>query len=175
MELSEMVPDADLVGPATFDDLFRAMFPKVAGTAALVARDPHLGPDIAQEAFARLYERWDRMESPEHARNFVFRVAVNLGRSHLRRRLAAPFGLSGPEPVTLDATGRSDDWLSIAGALARLSPSQRAAVVLIDYADLDSAGAAAILGVTASTARSNLMRGRTALREALGITEEDDR
>jgi DNA-directed RNA polymerase specialized sigma24 family protein len=115
------------------------------------------------------------MESPEHARNFVFRVAVNLGRSHLRRRLAAPFGLSGPEQATADTTGRTDEWLNIAGALAQLSSSQRAAVVLIDYADLDSTSAAAILGVSASTARSNLMRGRTALREALGMTEEADR
>ena len=81
---------------STFDELFRATFPRVARTAALVARNPQLGPDIAQEAFARLYERWDRMESPEHARNFVFRVAVNLAKSHLRRRWAAPFGLMGP-------------------------------------------------------------------------------
>src|SRR5207253_576964 len=75
------------------DTCFRDLFPRVARTAALVSRDPGLGPDIAQEAFARLYERWDRIESAEHARNFAFRVAVNLARSHLRRRLALPFGL----------------------------------------------------------------------------------
>ena len=175
MELEGTVIGAERADAATFDELFRSMFPKVARTAALVTRDPGLGPDIAQEAFARLYERWDRMESPEHARNFVFRVAVNLGRSHLRRRLAAPFGLSGPEPSAPDATGRTDDWLTVAMALQGLSAHQRAAVVLIDYADLDSAAAAAILGITASTARSHLMRGRSALHEALGIPEEDDR
>ena len=46
--------------------------------------------------------------------------------------------------------------------------------MLIDYADLDSDAAAAILGVTASTARSHAMRGRRALRAKLGIPEEDD-
>ena len=143
MEVDAAVEEAERAGAATFDELFRAMFPRVARTAALVARDPQLGPDIAQEAFARLYERWDRMESPEHARNFVFRVAVNLAKSHLRRRWAAPFGLTGPEPPVADVTGRSDDWLTVAEALTALSPSQRAAVVLIDYADLDSDAAAA--------------------------------
>ena len=93
-----------------FDTCFRDLFPRVARTAALVSRDPGLGPDIAQEAFARLYERWDRIESAEHARNFAFRVAVNLARSHLRRRLALPFGLRGPDRPQADATASSDAW-----------------------------------------------------------------
>lgn len=44
-----------------FDTCFRELFPRVARTAALVSRDPGLGPDVAQEAFARLFERWDRI------------------------------------------------------------------------------------------------------------------
>ena len=39
---------------ASFDDCFRDFFPGVARAAALVTRDPQLGPDIAQETFARL-------------------------------------------------------------------------------------------------------------------------
>jgi hypothetical protein len=35
-----------------FDTCFRELFPRVARTAALVSRDPGLGPDVAQEAFA---------------------------------------------------------------------------------------------------------------------------
>lgn len=175
MEPGAIVSERERVAPASFDDAFRELFPRVARTAALVARDPQLGPDIAQEAFARLYERWDRMASPDHARNFVFRVAVNLARSHLRRRLAAPFGLSGPERATRDETERSDDWLSVSSALEALSPKQRAAVVLIDYADLDAAGAAAVLGTAEATVRVHLMRGRRALRERLDLPEEDDR
>lgn len=175
MEPVAMVSEQEQAAPASFDEAFRTLFPRVARTAALVARDPQLGPDIAQEAFARLYERWDRMASPEHARNFVFRVAVNLARSHLRRRLAAPFGLSGPERASRDETGRTDDWLSVCGALEALSPKQRAAVVLVDYADMDAAGAAAVLGTAEATVRVHLMRGRRALRGRLDLPEEDDR
>jgi RNA polymerase sigma factor (sigma-70 family) len=175
MELDAVVNERERTVPASFDDAFRELFPRVARTASLVARDPQLGPDIAQEAFARLFERWDRMASPEHACNFVFRVAVNLARSHLPRRIAAPFGLSGPERAGRDDTARSDDWLSVCDALAVLSPKQRAAVILVDYADLDAASAAAVLGTAEATVRVHLMRGRRALRERLDLPEEDDR
>lgn len=175
MEPGAIVSERERAAPASFDDAFRELFPRVARTASLVARDPQLGPDIAQEAFARLYERWDRMASPEHVRHFVFRVAVNLARSHLRRRIAAPFGLSGPDRADRDQTGRTDDWLSVCDALDGLSPKQRAAVILVDYADLDAAGAAVVLGTAEATVRVHLMRGRRALRARLELPEEDDR
>ena len=158
--------------PGSFDDTFRDLFPTVARTAGFVARDAQVGSDIAQEAFVRLYERWDRMASPEHARNFTFRVAVNLARSHVRRRIAAPFGLHGPEVTVADGTTASDAWLTVVGALADLSPLQRASVVLVDYADLDAATAGEILGIAEATVRVHVMRGRRALRGALGMTLE---
>lgn len=159
---------------SSFPDAFRTWYPTVARTAGLVARDPQLGADIAQEAFIRLYERWDRITSDEHARNFALRVAVNLARSHLRRRIAAPFGLRGPEISVPDATRASEAWLTVAGALGGISTAQRACVVLIDYADLDAATAGEILGIAAPTVRVHLMRGRQALRAALAIPEESE-
>ncbi len=112
------------------------------------------------------------MTSPEHARNFTLRVAVNLARSHVRRRVAAPFGLHGPEVSVPDGTAGADAWLTLANALADLSPSQRASVVLVDYADLDAATAGEILGIAESTVRVHVMRGRRALRAALAMPQE---
>jgi RNA polymerase sigma-70 factor (ECF subfamily) len=159
--------------PLTFAACFHELFPRVARTAVFVARDPALGPDIAQEAFSRLYERWDRMESPEHARNFVYRVAVNLARSHLRRRIAAPFGLVGPEGSEPDRTARSDDWLVLADALQAVSPRQRTCLVLVDYAGLDIAEVAEVLGMQPGTVRMHLTRGRRTLRDRLSIPLEE--
>ncbi len=155
-----------------FDGCFRDLFPGVARAAALVARDRQLGPDIAQEAFARLFERRDRIENVDHARNFVYRVAINLARSHVRRRVAAPFGLSGPERETDDSTGSSAAWLDAVSALGDLSPKQRACIVLVDYADLDAASASAVLGMAEATVRVHLLRGRRALRARLDLPEE---
>jgi RNA polymerase sigma factor (sigma-70 family) len=159
----------------SFDDAFRDLYPVVARTAGFVARDRQLGADIAQEAFVRLFERWDGIESDEHARNFVLRVAVNLAKSHLRRRLAAPFGLHGPDRVVGDPSERSDAWLELADALGRLTPIQRACVVLVDYADLDSPSAGKVLGIADATVRVHLHRARRTLRAALSLPQEDDR
>ena len=170
MELDATMPAARETF-ADFDDCFRTLFPRVARTASLVARDPDLGADIAQEAFARLYERWDRMASADHMRNFAFRVAINLAHSHLRRRAAAPFGLSGPERQMADPNEPTAGWLDAVEALGSLSGRQRACVVLADYEDLDAETIGQVLGMRASTARVHLLRGRRALRARLGLPE----
>jgi RNA polymerase sigma factor (sigma-70 family) len=153
-----------------FPAFFRTHFERVARAAALVARDPGTGQDLAQEAFARLFERWSDMASDDHARNFAYRVAINLAKSHLRKHLRVSFtGLRrSDEPESDDAASRSDDWLQVVDALRSLSPRQRACVVLVDYADMDASDAARVLGMGAGTVRVHLMRGRRALRERLG-------
>src|SRR5215831_3304605 len=103
--------EALATSPFSFDEVFAEIYPKVARTAGLVARDRQLGADIAQEAFTRLFERWDQIQSTDHARNFALRVAVNLARSHLRRRAAAPFGLRGPEIRVADSTAAFEAWM----------------------------------------------------------------
>ena len=165
-----------VVTRADFDAFFRTHFERVARAAALVARDPGTGQDLAQEAFARLFERWTDMVSEDHARNFVYKVAINLAKSHLRKHLRVSFtGLRrADEPEGADAATRSDDWLQVADALRRLSPRQRACVVLVDYADMDASGAARVLGMKAGTVRVHLMRGRRALRERLGVAGPEE-
>jgi RNA polymerase sigma factor (sigma-70 family) len=158
-----------------FDAFFRAHFPGVARAAALVGRDISLGPDLAQEAFERLYPRWNEMTSTEHARNFVYRVAVNLARSYVRQRLRWDHLIArwrrDPE-VEPDPAASTAAWVDVVEALGHLSPRQRACVVLVDYADLGPEEVAAALGMRASTVRVHLTRGRRALRQRLAIDDE---
>ena len=157
---------------ADFDAFFRETFAQVARAAALVARDPGTGQELAQEAFFRLYERWDRFESEEHARRFAYRVAVNLARSHLRKHLRVR--LSGLEPRDRDVALPTDSFADLADALGALSGRQRAAVVLVDYVGLEAADVAEVLGIEPSTVRAHVMRGRRALRRALELPQGED-
>jgi RNA polymerase sigma-70 factor (ECF subfamily) len=166
------ITSAEPARTASFEDCFRAWFGQVARSAGLIARDAALGPDIAQEAFARLYERWDRIESDDHARNFVFRVGTNLARSQLRRRLAAPFGLTRPDDIEASPAAPTEEWLDVADALGGLSPRQRTCVVLVDFADFDAATVGRMLGMAEGTVRVHLSRGRRAVRERLQIEED---
>ncbi|HEV8564088.1 MAG TPA: sigma factor-like helix-turn-helix DNA-binding protein [Actinomycetota bacterium] len=114
------------------------------------------------------------MQSEEHARNFAYRVAINLARSHVRKLgRVTLFGPRRPERATEDPNELTAAWLEMAEALAGLSPRQRACVVLIDYADMDAASAARILGLGTGTVRVHLMRGRRALRERLGLEPKE--
>jgi DNA-directed RNA polymerase specialized sigma24 family protein len=90
VELDEMRATAGVA--LEFDPFFHANFVTVARAAALVARDEGVGQEVAQEAFVRALQRWSDMASTDHARNFVYKVALNLARSHLRKhgRRSAP-------------------------------------------------------------------------------------
>jgi len=85
------VDDESVETAPDFDSFFRTHFERVARAAALVARDPGTGQELAQEAFARLFERWKDMGSEDHARNFAYKVAINLAKSHLRKHLRVSF------------------------------------------------------------------------------------
>jgi RNA polymerase sigma factor (sigma-70 family) len=152
----------------SFDDFFRSTFTPVARAAALVARDSGVGQELAQEAFFRVYERWGRLESEEHARRLAYRVAVNLARSHLRKHVRVALAGLDPARDRPQPAETNDAWLSIVASLGELSPRQRAAVVLVDYVGMGSSEAADVLGIAAATVRAHLKRGRTALRERIG-------
>jgi RNA polymerase sigma factor (sigma-70 family) len=112
------------------------------------------------------------MQSADHARNFVFKVALNLARSHLRRAKRVRVG-DVPEVSGASWEATVEDRMLLDAALASLSPRQRAVVVLIDYQGFDAPAAAAVLGLRASTVRVHLARARAALGSELGSTVEE--
>jgi RNA polymerase sigma factor (sigma-70 family) len=167
MELATAIDDDafDVRGP--FDPFFRTHFARVARAAALIAGDAGTGQDVAQEAFIRLFQRWEDMASDEHARNFAYKVAFNLARSHLRKHLRlVPSGLRHADDVA-QTSEPPGEWGHVTGALGDLPRRQRACVVLVDYADMDAESAGRVLGINASTVRVHLMHARRALRERL--------
>ena len=170
------IDDRDAVRvPEGFDAFFHAHFASVARAAALVAGDPATGQDLAQDAFLRLLQRWESMRSREHARNFVYKVAINLARSHLRKHLRlVPSGLHHADRVAAAGEAPGEGSSSVADALADLSPRQRACVVLVDLVGMDSGEVARVLSINANTVRVHVMRGRAALRARLGMEERDE-
>jgi RNA polymerase sigma factor (sigma-70 family) len=172
----------------SFDPFFRAWFPAVARSAALVARDRDAGPDLAQEAFARVYERWTGLASVDHARNLAFRAAINLAKTHRTRSIrSSPAGLdaglgsggpsSAPRAAGTDPSDHESattERLTVLDALGALSARQRACVVLVDYADLETSVAASLLGTAEATVRVHLRRGRAKLRERLTPSPEEE-
>lgn len=143
---------------------FKREFPPLARSLAFVMGDADIGADTAQESFLRVFTRWDRYASPDHARRSAIRIGMNLARSRWRREhRMEPLGDRAEESPGPDV----EDRLVLGAAISGLSPRQRSCVVLVDYLGFDVAEAARILRMIPSTVRVHLVRGRRRLAVTL--------
>jgi RNA polymerase sigma-70 factor (sigma-E family) len=150
--------------------LFRARYPEMVRLADLLgADDPE---DIAQEAFARLIRKHDRLRDPGSALAYVRTSVCNLTRNrhrHLRvvrRRTPAGRHEDSSEQVAMVR----EEHREVLAALAGLPPRTREALVLRYWLDLSEREMAEAMGVSAGTVKSHVSRGLAALARALGDT-----
>lgn len=153
----------------TFEEFFHHNYERLLRAMYLATGDRHEAEDLAQDAMARVLERWDRVREMDDPVGYVFRVALNRRRSLLRRiavavqRTPPPDRYSPSEPTTA-----VDDRDAIRRALEKLTHGQREALVLFDWLGMTDVQAASVLGISAGAARTRLHRARSAMREALG-------
>jgi RNA polymerase sigma-70 factor, ECF subfamily len=128
--------------------------------------------DAAQEAYARAWQRWGKLQSYDDPEAWVRTVAWRLVVSRWRKTrnaLAAHVrhgaDASSPEPST--------DTVLLVTALRKLPESQRRAIVLHHLCDLSVEDVARETGAPIGTVKARLSRGRTALGALLGETTTD--
>jgi RNA polymerase sigma factor (sigma-70 family) len=123
--------------------------------------------ELMQDAFLRLWERWDRIDRITDPRAYLFRVALNGSRMRARaaRRAARRLVPIASSHDPFDEVELRED---VRRMLLELSPRQRAALVLLDLYGFDSNEAARVLGVRPSTVRALAFQGRTVLRASGG-------
>jgi RNA polymerase sigma factor (sigma-70 family) len=167
----------DAVTPAAaFAWFFRAEYPQVVRTIALVLREPAAAEDVAQEAFLRLHLHWSKVYRYDRPDAWVRRVALNLAASHARRegrrgRLERLSVTASTVAVSADPLAHSADPTDrVRDALLTLPHKQRALVVLYYYEDRPLTEAGELLGLTAGSAKVALHRARRRLAIELGPT-----
>jgi RNA polymerase sigma factor (sigma-70 family) len=143
-----------------FDREARTLFRRLYA----VTGDAAEAEEIMQDSFLALWERWERVGAMDDPTGYLYRTSMNVFRKRgrraalaVRKRLAlAP----GPEPFA-----DIDEQQDVVAALRKLSPRQRAAVVLLDALDYSSEDAGKALGVTPGTVRGLASRARDTLRQ----------
>jgi RNA polymerase sigma-70 factor (sigma-E family) len=155
--MSEVEADAAYVADS-FEALYAAEAKAMSRLAYLLVGSPERAQELVHDAFARLYERWDRVDNPGA---YLRTCVVNGCRDNLRRRLLED--RYRPDPRA-DAHLGADHLID---ALALLPQRQRAAVVLRYYEDRSEADIAELLGVRPATVRSLIHRGLERLREVI--------
>jgi RNA polymerase sigma factor (sigma-70 family) len=139
--------------------LFKALY-FVTGNRADAA-------ELMQDAFLKLWERWDRIDRIADPRAYLFRVALNGFRMRARaaRRAARRLVPVTPSADAFDEANLREDVREL---LLGVAPRQRAALVLLDLYGYGSEEAAKIMGIRPSTVRALATQGRAVLRASGG-------
>jgi RNA polymerase sigma-70 factor (ECF subfamily) len=153
--------------PQSFEVFFASEHARLFGALCLVTGDRSEAEEIMQDAFLRLWERWDRVAEVEDPSAYLFRTAMNVFRNRYRRAALALRKTISVSP-TEDALATVEDRDVVVRALHGLTPDQRAAVVLTGYVGLTSEEAGKVLGMRAGTVRTLATRARAAIREKAG-------
>ena len=120
-----------------------------------------------QTALAKTYAAWSKVRDVDAAPGYARTVLVNTASSWFRKRSWRNERPTETSPTSADEPDPSDRpaWSS---ALALLPPRQRAVVVLRYYEDLSVAQAAAALGISEGTVKSQTSDALARLRTLLG-------
>jgi RNA polymerase sigma factor (sigma-70 family) len=139
--------------------LYRSEVPRLWRSVLAFTGDPEVASDAVAEAFAQCLRRGRAIRAPAP---WIWRAAFRIAAGELKARAR----VQGPDvEETYEMPEEAGDLML---ALKRLSPRQRAAVVLRYYGGYSAKEIGDIVGSTAATVRVHLSRGRRRLRVLLG-------
>ena len=154
------------------DDAFRefatARTPALLRSARLLCGEPHGAEDLVQDALVKVYLAWGRRRIDNPAA-YAQTTLVRTYLSRQRRRSSS----ERPVPEVPDrggAASQSEARLDLATALGRLSPTDRAVLVLRFLEDQTVAQTARALDLTEQAVRNRTHRALARVREHLGAT-----
>jgi RNA polymerase sigma-70 factor, ECF subfamily len=153
---------------AAFEEFFAAERTRLHHALFAITGSRAEAEDIAQDAFLRVWERWDRVGSLDDPAGYLHRTAMNVFRDRRRRLVLSLKRAVYPSapPNEYDAVEARSVAVSVLGSLP---PRQRAAVVLTEGLGYSAEEAGRMLGIKGSTvralhhqARSNMHRSTEA-------------
>jgi RNA polymerase sigma-70 factor (sigma-E family) len=164
-EVPEPLTAADL--PTSFRDVYETHFGDLVRLATMITGSPAAAEDIVQDAFAKLYLRFDRVDHPgAYLRRSVLNGCTSRFRKHRRERLV------DEHDDAADGGAEPSERLDLERRLAGLPARQRAVVVLRIHLGIPEAEVAEVLGCRPGTVGSLLHRALTALRIDLQTPED---
>lgn len=124
--------------------------------AYVLTGDRHAAEDLVQDAFLRLFGRFQDLRKQDAFGLYLRRTIVNLSRDRFRRRaLERRHGAREPHSSRqVDTASQVEDRELIRGALRTLPHRQRVALVLRFYADLSEQETAEVLQCSVAAVKS---------------------
>jgi RNA polymerase sigma-70 factor (ECF subfamily) len=164
--------EADVAKAApSFEEFYEATFRRLFTGLCLVTGNRHEAEEVAQEAFVRVFERWDHVGVLEDPTAYLFRVSMNVFRSRYRRASLGLRRVLFLAPEQTDDLAAVETHDAVVRLLQGLDPKQRAAVLLTAILDYPAEEAGRMLGLRASSVRSLTTRARARMK--LEVVDHD--
>jgi RNA polymerase sigma-70 factor, ECF subfamily len=163
-----------MTGSDDFDAFYAATVRRVVLYLYAACGDRAEAQDLAQEAYARAWQHWNRVAGYDDPEAWVRRVAWRLMANRwrgLRRWLAARARLGPPDD---QIAGPTPDRVAVTGALQQLPAAQRQVIALHYLLDLPVRDIAAQVGVPEGTVKARLSRARAALARLLDENDHEN-
>lgn len=154
---------------AAFEGIVRRWQRPLIALAFRYCRDRAVAEEMSQDAFLKVFRRLDRFDGSSAFSTWMFAVALNVFRSHMRRRglplIALEDAGERPDPRQgTQAVEVADRDEAVRRAVLHLPVRYREAMLLYYFRDMDLAETASILAVPEGTVKARLHRGRELLR-----------
>ncbi len=157
--------------PRSFDEFFEDEKDRLLRMLSVITGSRSEAEDLAQEAFTRVFERWDVVGEMEDPAGYLHRTAMNVFRNDFRRVKQALKRTARVAPEQ-DVFKDVEDRDQATRALAALTPRQRAALVLTEALGYSGEEAGRILGIKASTVWALTHQARNA-QQAMAEDNDD--
>jgi RNA polymerase sigma-70 factor (ECF subfamily) len=157
-----------------FEAFVRRYQDMVFATAVRLLGNPAEAEDVSQTVFLRAFQRFDAIGSSPAVAGWLKTVTRNACLNHLSRyrarwRLFSELERSDGEDFepAVEQTVEADDVVQLEEALRRLPDHQRVPLVLFHFEDASYQEIAETLGVSVGKVKTDIHRGREALRKLL--------
>jgi RNA polymerase sigma-70 factor (ECF subfamily) len=186
-DLRNLVERARQGDPAAYETLVDLYANRLYGFLYRLTGSRTDAEDLLQDLFVRVVRMLPRYEHRSTLEGWLFRIATNLARDHIRRARRTPPMLSihaepeddggqvrtwrQPADTSAEAPGhrmeRSEDADALQQALAGLPAPEREVVMLRHFSDMSFAEIADVMGTPLGTALARAHRGLNKLRRML--------
>ena len=158
-----------------FEDIYNAYHGRVYSLCLRMTRSVSEAEDLTQEVFVQLFRKLKTFRGDSAFSTWLHRLTVNAVLMHFRKpvvRLEQTTydGDDQHEHLQRSLTARTSsvvDRISLAEALAKLSPGYRTVFILHDVEGYEHNQIGAILGCAPGTSKSQLHKARLKLRDLL--------
>jgi RNA polymerase sigma-70 factor (sigma-E family) len=165
---------SDHTAEAEFHRFFEQHHRELARLAYLLCGDADAADDLAADALAAAWRRWNRVRSTDQPIAYVRRIVINLAGSRVRRLVRERGKLNIVRAMTQERTDAPDvpTAIDVRAALQRLPARKRACVVLRHAFDLSEQETARLLGISVGTVKSQTSKGVAELERVLRAQHE---